>query len=152
MSIGFVPEVPQHHLRRRQRGRTQRPRYGNPISEQAQENSGDEAFPGRKSVSDIWCGLFSEYNWITEVPDNEKWRLGLLDSLLCERSSLESEGQDVMRVVSMIGSLCNTWFPWTVVVNFPKSVSHCCFTVCCWIPFSLITLGRYYLQLPSSRF
>ena len=45
---------------------------------------------------------------ITEVPDNEKWRLGLLDSLLCERSSLESQGQDVKRVVSMIGSLCNT--------------------------------------------
>ena len=45
---------------------------------------------------------------ITEVPDKEKWRLGLLDSLLCERSSLESQGQDVKRVVSMIGSLCNT--------------------------------------------
>ena len=45
---------------------------------------------------------------VTEVPESERWRLGLLDSLLCERAALEKEGQDVKRVVSMLGSLCNT--------------------------------------------
>ena len=45
---------------------------------------------------------------ITQVPDNQKWRLGLLDSLLRERSTLLSEGQDAKRVISMISSLCNT--------------------------------------------
>ena len=45
---------------------------------------------------------------VTEVPESEKWRLGLLDSLLSERAALEKEGQDVKRVVSMLSSLCNT--------------------------------------------
>ena len=45
---------------------------------------------------------------ITQVPDDQKWRLGLLDSLLRERSTLLSEGQDAKRVISMISSLCNT--------------------------------------------
>ena len=45
---------------------------------------------------------------VKEVPESERWRLGLLDSLLSERAALEKEGQDVKRVVSMLGSLCNT--------------------------------------------
>ena len=45
---------------------------------------------------------------ITQVPDDQKWRLGLLDSLLRERSTLLSEGQDAKCVISMISSLCNT--------------------------------------------
>ena len=47
-------------------------------------------------------------NSITEVPESELWRLGLLDGLLSERASLEKEGNDVKRVVSMLSSLCNT--------------------------------------------
>ena len=45
---------------------------------------------------------------VTEVPESERWRLGLLDSLLRERAALEKEGQDVKRIVSMLSSLCNT--------------------------------------------
>ena len=45
---------------------------------------------------------------IEVVPESERWRLGLLDSLLCERTLLEKDGKDVKRVVSMISSLCNT--------------------------------------------
>ena len=45
---------------------------------------------------------------VTEVPESEMWRLGLLDGLLSERASLEKEGKDVKRVVSMLSSLCNT--------------------------------------------
>ena len=45
---------------------------------------------------------------IEGVPESERWRLGLLDSLLSERDALEKEGQDVKRVVSMLSSLCNT--------------------------------------------
>ena len=42
------------------------------------------------------------------VPESERWRLGLLDSLLSERTLLEKDGKDVKRVVAMISSLCNT--------------------------------------------
>ena len=45
---------------------------------------------------------------VEEVPECERWRLGLLDSLLCERAALEKDGKDVKRVISMLGSLCNT--------------------------------------------
>ena len=45
---------------------------------------------------------------IGEVPESERWRLGLLDSLLSERAALEKEGKDVKRIISMLGSLCNT--------------------------------------------
>ena len=45
---------------------------------------------------------------VQEVPDKEKWRLGLLDSLLRERSELEKQGTDSRRVVAMISSLCTT--------------------------------------------
>ena len=45
---------------------------------------------------------------IVGVPESERWRLGLLDSLLSERDALEKEGQDVKRVVSLLSSLCNT--------------------------------------------
>ena len=45
---------------------------------------------------------------IKAVPESERWRLGLLDSLLSERAALEKDGKDVKRVVSMLSSLCNT--------------------------------------------
>ena len=45
---------------------------------------------------------------IEEVPESERWRLGLLDSLLSERAELEKDGKDVKRVVSMLSSLCNS--------------------------------------------
>ena len=45
---------------------------------------------------------------IEVVPESERWRLGLLDRLLSERTVLEKDGKDVKRVVSMISSLCNT--------------------------------------------
>ena len=45
---------------------------------------------------------------IVGVPESEMWRLGLLDSLLSERAALEKDGKDVKRVISMLGSLCNT--------------------------------------------
>ena len=45
---------------------------------------------------------------IKQVPEGEKWRLGLLDHLLELRSQLEKEGSDVKRVVAMLSSLCTT--------------------------------------------
>ena len=45
---------------------------------------------------------------IEEVPESERWRLGLLDSLLSERDAREKDSKDVKRVISMLGSLCNT--------------------------------------------
>ena len=45
---------------------------------------------------------------IKEVPEKEKWRLGLLDSLLKERAELEKEGRDTKRVVAMLSSPCTT--------------------------------------------
>ena len=45
---------------------------------------------------------------VVEVPDREKWRLGLLDGLLKERTELESQGVDTRRVVAMLSSLCST--------------------------------------------
>ena len=45
---------------------------------------------------------------VESVPDNESWRLGLLDILLQERGVLEKEGGDTKRVISMISSLCST--------------------------------------------
>ena len=45
---------------------------------------------------------------VKEVPDKEKWRLGLLDSLLMERTELENQGLDTRRVVAMLSSLCST--------------------------------------------
>ena len=45
---------------------------------------------------------------VERVPEKESWRLGLLDSLLKERSCIEKEGGDTKRVISMISSLCTT--------------------------------------------
>jgi hypothetical protein len=45
---------------------------------------------------------------VQEVPEKERWRLGLLDALLWERSVLEREGKESKRVVAMLGSLCTT--------------------------------------------
>ena len=42
------------------------------------------------------------------VPENESWRLGLLDRLLRERSELLRQGADATRVIAMISSLCTT--------------------------------------------
>ena len=43
-----------------------------------------------------------------EVPECERWRLGLLDSLLELRTQQEKEGTDTKRVVAMLSSLCTT--------------------------------------------
>ena len=45
---------------------------------------------------------------VREVPEEEGWRLGLLDALLRERAVLEREGKEIKRVVAMLGSLCST--------------------------------------------
>ena len=42
------------------------------------------------------------------VPEQEGWRLGLLDRLLMERSELLQQGADAKRVIAMISSLCTT--------------------------------------------
>ena len=42
------------------------------------------------------------------VPENERRRLGLLDALLLERSSIEKEAGDTKRVIALISSLCST--------------------------------------------
>ena len=45
---------------------------------------------------------------VTEVPESESWRLGLLDILLRNRADLEREGSDTKTVCAMISSLCST--------------------------------------------
>ena len=45
---------------------------------------------------------------VAEVPENELWRLGLLDILLRNRADLEKEGSDSKSVRAMISSLCAT--------------------------------------------
>ena len=45
---------------------------------------------------------------VQEVPAGETWRLGLLEGLMRERASLESEGRDTKRVVALLSSLCST--------------------------------------------
>ena len=45
---------------------------------------------------------------VESVPENQSWRLGLLDTLLQERCSIEKEGGDTKRVTAMISSLCST--------------------------------------------
>ena len=45
---------------------------------------------------------------VENVPENETWRLGLLDTLLQERCCIEREGGDIRRVTAMISSLCAT--------------------------------------------
>ena len=66
---------------------------------------------------------------IEVVPESERWRLGLLDILLSERSALEKEGKDVKNVVAMLSSLCNTWviqLNWSdVVISFMKLMQYC---------------------------
>ena len=42
---------------------------------------------------------------VQEVPEG---RLGLLDGLMRERASLESEGRDTKRIVALLSSLCST--------------------------------------------
>ena len=43
---------------------------------------------------------------VQEVPEKETWRLGLLDCLMRERASLESEGKNAKDVIAMLSSLC----------------------------------------------
>ena len=45
---------------------------------------------------------------VQEVPEKETWRLGLLDCLMRERASLESEGKNAEDVIAMLSSLCIT--------------------------------------------
>ena len=45
---------------------------------------------------------------VTEVPESESWRLGLLDILLRNQADLEREGSDTKSVCAMISSLCAT--------------------------------------------
>ena len=45
---------------------------------------------------------------VTEVPEKESWRLGLLDCLMVERSRLEREDKNTRSVIAMISSLCCT--------------------------------------------
>ena len=58
-------------------------------------------------VCDALCQLKSALP-VKEVPVNEQWRLGLLDSLLALRSENVAEGEDIKRVVSLLSSLCST--------------------------------------------
>ena len=56
-----------------------------------------------------YCYIISQMNtYMKEVPESERWRLGLLDSLLALRSQQEKEGADTKRVVAMLSSLCAT--------------------------------------------
>ena len=44
---------------------------------------------------------------VVEVPDKERWRVGLLDILLRQRSELEEEARDSSKKVNaMLASLC----------------------------------------------
>ena len=45
---------------------------------------------------------------VKEVPDKEKWRLGLLQSLLELRKEKNLHIEDTERVTAMLGSLCST--------------------------------------------
>ena len=69
-----------------------------------------------KFVSSLTSLNCAEEDWrtvkaalpVSEVPEKERWRLGLLDALLVERAVLEKEGKDAKRIVAMISSLCST--------------------------------------------
>ena len=45
---------------------------------------------------------------VKEVPDGEKWRLGLLDNLISQRADLEKQEKDTKTTVAMLSSLCST--------------------------------------------
>ena len=45
---------------------------------------------------------------VREVPEGERWRLGLLDSLLSQRTELERADRNTINVTAMINSLCST--------------------------------------------
>ena len=45
---------------------------------------------------------------VQEVPERERWRLGLLDYLMGERASLEGQGKNTKTVVAVLSSLCTT--------------------------------------------
>ena len=45
---------------------------------------------------------------IRVVPENERWRIGLLDSLLKIRDEKKKDGTDSKSICAMLESLCNT--------------------------------------------
>ena len=45
---------------------------------------------------------------IKQVPEGERWRLGLLDHLLELRSQLDKDDSEFKRIVAMLSSLCTS--------------------------------------------
>ena len=45
---------------------------------------------------------------LPKLPEQERWRTGLLDILLRQRADLEKEGKETKTVCAMISSLCAT--------------------------------------------
>ena len=45
---------------------------------------------------------------IKQVPESERWRLGLLDHLIQLKSQLDKEGSEFKRIVAMTSSLCTS--------------------------------------------
>ena len=45
---------------------------------------------------------------VKQVPDNEQWRLGLLDHLLALRAEVRTDSVKSKSVVAMLASLCST--------------------------------------------
>ena len=45
---------------------------------------------------------------IKQVPESERWRLGLLDHLIQLRSQLDKEESEFKRIVAMLSSLCTS--------------------------------------------
>ena len=69
-----------------------------------------------KFISNLTSLKCAEEDWrrvkaalpVKEGPEKERWRLGLLDTLLRGRAVLEKEGKDAKRIGAMISSLCST--------------------------------------------
>ena len=64
-------------------------------------------------LTGIDCSMADKFSMrsllpIKEVPESERWRLGLLDALLEMRTQQEKEGVDTRRVVAMLSSLCTS--------------------------------------------
>ena len=61
---------------------------------------------------------------VQEVPEKETWRLGLLDCLIRERASLESEGKNAEYVIAMLSFLFITYIYSVIfcVMPFPRVV------------------------------
>ena len=73
--------------------------------------AGNLALVSDLSKQDLWVAsarMVRDALPVAEVPENELWRLGLLDILLRDRADLEKEGSDSKSVRAMISSLCAT--------------------------------------------